>query len=93
MRPKGGGGAVRALAGSDSCRVRVSREEGDARRAGPACRRQRGGGADLGRERKVGRRKGGVWAAGEEKEREREVGWAGWAEKQREEKEESLHFF
>ena len=48
--------------------------------AGPACRRQRGGGADLGREMKVGRWKGGVWAAGEEKEREREVGWAGWAE-------------
>ena len=43
MHAKGGGGAVRALAGSDSCRVRVSREEGDARQAGPACRRQRGG--------------------------------------------------
>jgi len=37
------------------------------RQAGPACRRQRGGGADLGRKRKVGWWKGGVWAAGEEK--------------------------
>ena len=62
------------------------------RQAGPVCRQQRGGGADLDRERKVGQRKGGVWAAGEEKEREREVGWAGWAENQREEKEEALHF-
>ena len=46
------------------------------RQAGPACRRQRGGGADLGRKRKVGWWKGGVWAAGEEKKKGRGR-WAG----------------
>ena len=45
------------------------------RQAGPACRRQRGGGADLGRERKVGRR-GGEFGPREKKKKGRGR-WAG----------------
>ena len=59
-----------------------------------ALARRGGGGTGLGQEWENGLAVGVFWAAGKEKEREREEkGWAGWAEKRKGVKERLFHFF
>jgi len=74
----------------DSGESRLSTRKGTPDRRGPPVGRCGRGGADwAGLGNVLGRRGRGVWAAGEEKEREREVGWA---ENEKERKELVFYF-